>query len=83
MRELAMLRMICDTTYILDREDRTSPKIEELGRILEECLAEAEVKVVLFSEWERMLELARDRLRQMRIGYAWHTGSVPQQRRRA
>src|SRR5271166_3777702 len=83
MRELAMLRMICDTTYILDREDRTSPKIEELERILEECLAEAEVKVVLFSEWERMLELARDRLRQMRIGYAWHTGSVPQQRRRA
>ena len=83
MRELAMLRMICDTTYILDHEDRTSPKIEELERILEECLAEAEVKVVLFSEWERMLELARDRLRQMRIGYAWHTGSVPQQRRRA
>ena len=83
MRELAMLRMICDTNYILDHEDRTSPKVEELERILEQCLTETEVKVVLFSEWERMLELARDRLRQMRIGYAWHTGSVPQQRRRA
>ena len=83
MRELAMMRMICDTNYILDRENRTSPKIEELERILEECLAEAEVKVVLFSEWERMLELAKDRLRRMQIGYAWHTGSVPQQRRRA
>jgi hypothetical protein len=78
-----MLRMICDTTYILDHEDRTSPKVEELERILEECLTEREVKVVLFSEWERMLELVRDRLRQMRIGYAWHTGGVPQQRRRA
>jgi SNF2 family DNA or RNA helicase len=63
MRELAMMRMICDTNYILDREDRTSPKVEELGRILEECLTEADVKVVLFSEWERMLELARDLLR--------------------
>ncbi len=83
MRELAMMRMICDTNYILDREDRTSPKVEELERILEECLTEAEVKVLLFSEWERMLELARDRLQQMQIGYAWHTGSVPQQRRRA
>jgi SNF2 family DNA or RNA helicase len=83
MRELAMLRMTCDTTYILDREDRTSPKVEELQRILEECLTEAEVKVLLFSEWERMLELVRDCLRQMRIGYAWHTGSVPQKRRRA
>src|SRR6202022_4965888 len=57
-------------------------KVEELERILEECLAEAESKSVLFFEWERMLELARDRFRQMRIGYAWHTGSVPQQRRR-
>jgi SNF2 family DNA or RNA helicase len=83
MRELAMMRMICDTNYILDREDRTSPKIEELERILEACLAETEVKVVLFSEWERMLELARDRLRRMRVGYAWHTGGVPQKRRRA
>jgi hypothetical protein len=83
MRELAMMRMICDTTYILDREDRTSPKVEELERILEECLSDAETKVVLFSEWERMLELVRDRLHRMRIGYAWHTGSVPQQRRRA
>ena len=83
MRELAMMRMICDTNYILDREDRTSPKVEELKRILEECLTEAEVKVVLFSEWERMLELARDLLRQMQIGFAWHTGSVPQRRRRS
>jgi len=83
MRELAMMRMICDTNYILDREDRTSPKIEELESILQTCLTEPEVKVVLFSEWERMLELARDRLQRMRIGFAWHTGSVPQKRRRA
>ncbi|HZC58723.1 MAG TPA: DEAD/DEAH box helicase, partial [Chthoniobacterales bacterium] len=83
MRELAMMRMICDTNYILDRNDRTSPKIEELESILQTCLAEPEVKVLLFSEWERMLELARDRLQRMRIGYAWHTGSVPQKRRRA
>jgi ERCC4-related helicase len=68
MRELAMMRMICDTNYILDREDRTSPKIEELESILQTCLTEPEVKVVLFSEWERMLELARDRLQRMRIG---------------
>jgi hypothetical protein len=83
MRELAMMRMICDTNYILDPEDRTSPKIEELETILQSCLSEPEVKVVLFSEWERMLELARDRVRHLRIGYAWHTGSVPQKRRRA
>src|SRR5271157_5657594 len=76
MRELAMMRMICDTNYILDHEDRTSPKIDELESILQSCFSEPEVKVVLFSEWERMLELVRDQLQRMRIGYAWHTGTV-------
>jgi ERCC4-related helicase len=56
-RELAMMRMICDTNYILDRNDRTSPKLEELQKILEQCLSDTDVKVVVFSEWERMLEL--------------------------
>jgi hypothetical protein len=37
-----MMRMICDTNYILDRDDRTSPKIEELENILAACLAEPE-----------------------------------------
>jgi hypothetical protein len=83
IRELSMMRMVCDTNYILDRDDRTSPKIEELENILAACLAEPETKVVLFSEWERMLELVRERLQHMKIGYAWHTGSVPQKRRRA
>jgi superfamily II DNA or RNA helicase len=83
MRELAMMRMICDTNYILDPNDRTSPKIQELQRILEECLSDGEVKVIIFSEWERMLELVRELLRQMKIRYGWHTGSVPQKRRRA
>jgi superfamily II DNA or RNA helicase len=83
MRELAMMRMICDTTYILDRADRTAPKVDELQKILEECLADADVKVVIFSEWEGMLELVRERLHTMKTGFAWHTGTVAQRRRRA
>ncbi|MGA8055639.1 MAG: DEAD/DEAH box helicase [Burkholderiales bacterium] len=83
MRELAMMRMICDTNYILDTEDRTCPKLAELERVLEECRDNPEVKVIVFSEWERMLELVRGLCRQLGLGFAWHTGSVPQQRRRA
>ena len=30
-----------------------------------------------------MLELARETCRRLRLGHAWHTGRVPQQRRRA
>jgi hypothetical protein len=38
--------------------------------------------VIIFSEWERMLELARGLCQHLDLGFAWHTGSVPQKRRR-
>jgi hypothetical protein len=81
-RELAMMRMICDTNYILDPNDRACPKLAELGRVLDDC-RENDAKAIVFSEWERMLELVRDLLEKRGMGYAWHTGSVPQRRRRA
>lgn len=83
MRELAMMRMICDTNYILDPSDTVCPKLKELEKILDEALEDKDVKVVIFSEWVRMLELVKGLCEKMNIGYAWHTGSVPQHRRRA
>ena len=83
MRELAMMRMICDTPYILDPDDRTCPKLKELENIFDESCSDPEVKIVVFSEWVRMLELVRELLDKMKFGYALHTGSVPQRRRRA
>lgn len=81
-RELAMMRMICDTNFILDPKDRACPKLGELEKILAECV-ENGAKVIVFSEWERMLMLVRELCQEMKIGHAWHTGSVPQQKRRA
>ena len=78
-RELAMMRMIYDTNFILDPTDRTCPKLTEL----EECRNNSDVKAIVFSEWERMLVLVKELCERMKIGYAWHTGSVPQRRRRA
>jgi hypothetical protein len=83
MRELAMARMVCDTNYILDPDERECPKLGELEKILEECCADPGVKVIVFSEWERMLELVRELCQKLEFGFAWHTGSVPQRRRRA
>lgn len=80
---LACMRMICDTPYILDSDCRICPKLGELREILGETLAEPGTKILIFSEWERMLELARDLASEMEAGFAWHTGSVPTQRRRA
>ncbi len=82
MRELAMMRMVCDTCYILDSKDRACPKLDELEKVLDEYLVQDDVKIIIFSEWVRMLELVRDLLQELSLSYAWHTGSVPQQKRR-
>ena len=83
LRHLNMMRMVCDTNYILNPEERECPKLAELEKILEECRDNPDVKLIVFSEWERMLELVRELCRRMELGFAWHTGSVPQKRRRA
>lgn len=85
MRELAMVRMSCDTNFILDKEghDRASSKIEELQELIPELLEEPENKIIIFSEWERMLiQLREEVLDPIGAEYAWHTGSFPQQKRR-
>ena len=82
LRHLNMMRMVCDTNYILNPEHRACPKLKELEKILEECRDNRDVKVIVFSEWERMLDLVRDLCRRLELGFAWHTGTVPQKRRR-
>ncbi|MFH1531838.1 MAG: DEAD/DEAH box helicase [Pseudomonadota bacterium] len=81
-RSLSCMRMLCDTPFILDQETRISPKVDELDDILEQALDGEGSKVLIFSEWARMLKLVRARLDEKGIDYAWHTGSVPQDKRR-
>ena len=80
---LACMRMLCDTPYILDPDCRISPKLKELGSILQEIMEDGDHKIIIFSEWERMLHLVRTQTDEMRLGHAWHTGTVPQPQRRA
>jgi len=79
---LSCMRMLCDTPFILDPECRVCPKLSELEEILKEVLSDPQSKVLIFSEWERMLDLVRELAQEMGIGFAWHTGSVPQAQRR-
>jgi HEPN domain-containing protein len=80
---LGCMRMTCDSPYILDPACRDAPKIEELERLLADLLQEDGTrKIIVFSEWVRMLELARELAQDAGVDFAWHTGSVPQDRRR-
>jgi superfamily II DNA or RNA helicase len=80
---LACMRMVCDTPAILDPTCRISPKLEELEGILDDLLVEQDRKIIIFSEWERMLAMVRELAGEMGVETAWHTGSIPQDRRRA
>ncbi len=79
---LACMRMLCDSPYILDRDCRVSPKLKELGNILEEIMADGDHKIIIFSEWERMLQLVREQAEASGLDYALHTGKIPQAKRR-
>jgi len=79
---LACMRMLCDTPYILDPECPVSPKLKELKTIISERLEDGEHKIIIFSEWVRMLELVREHLEKRGIDHAWHTGDVPLPERR-
>ena len=82
-RYLACMRMVCDTPGILDDEPYECPKMDELERLLPDLLDDPECKIIVFSEWVRMLALVREYALGAGLEFAWHTGSVPQQRRRA
>ncbi|RDH83663.1 MAG: hypothetical protein DIZ78_14280 [endosymbiont of Escarpia spicata] len=79
---LACMRMLCDTPYILDQDCRISPKLKELGSILKEIMEDGDHKIIIFSEWERMLQLVQAQAEKMGLGYALHTGKIPQPKRR-
>lgn len=79
---LSCMRILCDSVYILNQKFTSSPKIEELLPILEELLEEKNRKIIIFSEWEKMLELLHVSLEQKNIDVAWHTGSYSQIQRK-
>ena len=50
------LRMLCDAAHLVDPGARGSPKLDELESLLDELLAGTQ-RIIVFSEWTRMLEL--------------------------
>jgi superfamily II DNA/RNA helicase len=74
---LSQMRMVADSTYILDQQTRFDTKIAELMYIFEEALADPEQKIVVFSQWERMTRLVAQELDARDTGYAHLHGGVP------
>ena len=79
---LSMMRMVCDSTYILDQKSRCDTKIAETMSILQSVFDNGDEKVVIFSQWERMTRLIAYELDKMGVGYEYLHGGVPSSKRR-
>jgi len=75
------MRMLCNSTFLFDKETNFSPKLAEFREIIRELAIEEKRKVVVFSEYERMTYLAGQELTKLRIGWVSLHGNVPARKR--
>lgn len=76
---LSSMRMVCDSTYLIDEDTNESPKLEELKNILLEQLniRESDRKIIIFSEWVKVHKLIGKMLRDNNIGFVELNGKIP------
>lgn len=76
---LANMRMVCDSTYLIDEETNESPKLEELQYVLMEKLdiKNTPRKIIIFSEWIKVHKLIGKMLRENNIGFVELSGKIP------
>lgn len=79
---LSQMRMVCDSTYILDQKSRYDTKVEETMNILRNVFDSGDEKVVIFSQWERMARLIAAELDKMGVQYEYLHGGVPSEKRK-
>jgi len=79
---LSMMRMVCDSTYILDQKSRDDTKVAETMSILQSVFDNGDEKVVIFSQWERMTRLIAYELDKLGVRYEYLHGGVPSKARR-
>lgn len=81
---LQNMRMVCDSTFLVDKDTDHSPKLTELEEILLEKLDihHNNRKIIIFSEWTTMLAIISRMLAKNGIGFTELTGKVPVKERK-
>ncbi|MGK2859783.1 MAG: DEAD/DEAH box helicase [Thermoanaerobaculia bacterium] len=83
MVALQTMRMVCDSTWLVDHESDHGAKAAEVVTLLEEMLEDPETKVVVFSQWLRMHELLVRRIEKRGWGHVLFHGGVESGKRKA
>ncbi len=83
-RCLLLCRLASDSAFLVEKiPPARSSKLDELGELLDALLSANGRKIVLFSEWTKMLDLIEPILRRLKAGYVRLDGSVAQKKRQA
>lgn len=80
---LLKMRMVCNSTYLIDRKTNVSPKLKELQGIVDEMVVQNNRKMVIFSEWTTMTYLIAKQLSDARIPFVELSGKIPVHKRQA
>ncbi len=82
---LQIMRMACNSTWLVDHETDHGHKVDELMTVLDELFEDPSAKVVVFSQWLGTHELIVRRLGKGRRdwGHVLFNGSVPGEQRGA
>lgn len=78
---LLRMRMVCNSTYLIDRETHISPKLKELDNIIDELVVQNRRKMVIFNEWTTMTFLIAKHLSDMGIEFVELSGKVAVKKR--
>jgi superfamily II DNA or RNA helicase len=82
MIALQMMRMSCDSSYLVDHQSDHGTKADEAITLLGEIFERPGSKVVVFSQWLRMHELLVRRLKERQWGHVVFHGGVPGSKRK-
>jgi len=76
---LAKMRMVCDSTHLVEEGPPCSPKLDELKQVLLEKMDihHSNSKIVIFSEWVKMNQMIGRFLRDNDIEYVELNGKIP------
>jgi superfamily II DNA or RNA helicase len=81
-KSLLICRMASNSTFLVDKQPPGySSKLEELDNLVGQLAAEADRKIVLFSEWTTMLNLIEPFLQKRKLNFVRLEGRVPQKKR--
>ncbi|MCF8224781.1 MAG: DEAD/DEAH box helicase [Bacteroidales bacterium] len=74
---LNCMRMVADSTYILDPKTNHGNKVPEVTSLIRDLMEYKGNKLVIFSQWKRMFELLIREFRKMDLQFVYLNGDVP------